>query len=649
MCPKRLPSTDCSPSWRPDRMFWGTTGTLAALAVGFLLVATNLPGTLRTKELTPPQIVRITSLLGLPQGTEEEAPMLLKLPSGAKEGAQRARHMTPPTAIRPNRTEKLAMRSIDLARTTGVLGILSARHSAYALSSIFGRDSALGLDAEGYGSTSLYSGALGAAMHGSIRPGLADSSRYQHLSENGIHAVAKEPVSTFSMDVDTGSYSNVRGYIGRGHLPPSDAVRVEEMINYFPYEYAPPANSGEHPFGIGTELARCPWNPEHLLLRIGIQAKKESQRAMPRANLVFLVDVSGSMDSADKLPLLQSSLRMLVQVLRPEDSVSIVTYAGSESIALHQTSGAEKQKILHAIDSLSSGGSTGGEAGIHAAYALARRAFVRGGINRVLLATDGDFNVGVTDIEQLKSLVAQQRKSGVELSTLGFGTGNFNDHLMEQLADAGNGNYSYIDSLREGKKVLQEQVLSTLHTVAKDAKIQVEFQPAQVSEYRLIGYENRILRREDFKNDAVDAGEVGSGASVTALYELTPAGSASAVEPLRYQTAAEPTKDTRLLDEVAFVRVRYQPPQGGASRELQHAVRATPSIPTFERTTDDFRFAAAVAGFGQLLRGGRHTQHFGMEQVLAIAKASRGQDPAGYRRDFVALVHKAAALQSQRE
>lgn len=656
MSPKKLPSTDCSPTWRPDRRFWGATGTLAVLAAGFLLAASQMPRERRTQELTPPQVVRITNLIPLPPGDPEDAPHLLrKLPAGEKD-PRPPRRVDPPASRRSARNIVAIRGARDMAMKSGVLGILTTtRMSPFMSPHVDGAGSFWNTaGGHGYATASPPSGASGTSTElGLLGSSLQDTSRYQQLPDNAIQAVAQAPVSTFSMDVDTGSYSNVRGYIARGILPPPDAVRVEEMINYFPYEYAAPPARGEHPFGIETELARCPWNPEHLLLRVGIQAKRESRRAMPPANLVFLVDVSGSMQTSDKLPLLQSSLRMLVKVLRPEDSVGIVTYAGQESIALARTPGSEKQKILRAIDSLSAGGSTAGEAGIRAAYALAKEGFVRGGINRVLLATDGDFNVGVTDTRQLKSLIAEERRSGVSLSTLGFGLFNFNDELMEQLADVGNGSYSYIDSLAEGRKVLEEQVLSTLHTVAKDAKIQVEFQPAHVSEYRLIGYENRLLRREDFKNDAVDAGEVGAGASVTALYELTPSGGARAVEPLRYQTeagaAAMNKNGDRLLDEVAFVRVRYQPPNGGASRELKHAVRYAHAVPTFERSSDDFRFAAAVAGFGQLLRGGRHTQQLGMRQVLAIAKASRGQDPEGYRRDFVALVQKAAALKARYE
>ncbi|MDO9175394.1 MAG: von Willebrand factor type A domain-containing protein, partial [Actinomycetota bacterium] len=332
------------------------------------------------------------------------------------------------------------------------------------------------------------------------QPAESYNERYQHLDDNAIKQVMQEPVSTFSLDVDTGSYSNVRRMINGGQLPPADAVRVEELVNYFPYSY--PQVRGEHPFGVGTELAPCPWNPQHWLLRVAVRAGEVNAKEMPPANLVFLVDVSGSMDSPDKLPLLQKSLKLLVDQLRAQDRVSLVVYAGRVAVVLEPTAGNEQAKIRNAIDTLSAGGSTAGEAGIKLAYRMARQGYIKGGINRVLLATDGDFNVGVADTEQLKSLVEHERASGVSLSTLGFGTGNYNEALMEQVADVGNGNYSYVDTLQEGRKVLVDQVRSTLVTVAKDVKVQVEFNPSIVGEYRLIGYENRLLKREDFNNDA---------------------------------------------------------------------------------------------------------------------------------------------------
>lgn len=472
------------------------------------------------------------------------------------------------------------------------------------------------------------------------------NERYQTLADNPLKQVAQEPVSTFSLDVDTGSYSNVRRYINGGQLPPKDAVRVEEMVNYFPYDY--PRANGEHPFGIGTELAVCPWNTQHWLLRVAVRADDVKAAALPSANLVFLVDVSGSMDAPDKLPLLQKSLKLLVDQLRAQDRVSLVVYAGREAVVLEPTAGNEQGRIRNAIDALSAGGATAGEAGIKLAYRMARQGYIKGGINRVLLATDGDFNVGVADTGQLKALIERERASGVSLSTLGFGTGNYNDALMEQVADVGNGNYSYIDTLQEGRKVLVEQMTSTLATVAKDVKVQVEFNPALVGEYRLIGYENRMLNREDFNNDAVDAGDVGAGASVTALYEITPAAAAQSVDPLRYGAppAGVPAKGAGVVAarEVAFVRVRYKQADGVQSRLLELPVPHSMLKPAFARASDDLRFATAVAGFGQLLRGGKYTQGFGYDEVIALASAARGGDEFGYRSEFLGLVRLARSL-----
>lgn len=472
------------------------------------------------------------------------------------------------------------------------------------------------------------------------------NERYQALSDNPLKQVAQDPVSTFSLDVDTGSYSNVRRMINAGQLPPKDAVRVEELVNYFPYDY--PRARGEHPFGVGTELAPCPWNPQHWLLRVSVRADEVGTKDMPPANLVFLVDVSGSMDSPDKLPLLQKSLKLLVDQMRAQDRVSLVVYAGREAVVLEPTPGDQQAKIRNAIDALTAGGSTAGEAGIKLAYRMAKQGYIKGGINRVLLATDGDFNVGVADTEQLKSLIERERASGVSLSTLGFGTGNYNEAMMEQVADIGNGNYSYIDTLQEGRKVLVDQARSTLVTVAKDVKVQVEFNPALVGEYRLIGYENRLLNREDFNNDAVDAGEVGAGATVTALYEITPAGAAQSVDALRYggerKAVAGVVRSYSGSGEVAFVRVRYKQPEGSSSRLLEQPVMQAALKPSFDKASDDLRFATAVAGFGQVLRGGKYTGGFGYDDVITLAKDARGSDEYGYRSEFLGLVRTAKSL-----
>lgn len=476
-------------------------------------------------------------------------------------------------------------------------------------------------------------------------PGEPDRERYGAIDENGVQQVAQAPVSTFSIDVDTGSYSNVRRLLNAGRLPPADAVRVEEMVNYFPYDYAQPRDG--RPFAVHADAAPAPWHAHNVLLRIGIKAADAARDSLPAANLVFLVDVSGSMDSPDKLPLLKSSLKLLTNALRPRDRITLVTYASGTRVVLPPTPGSDKAVISAAIDSLAAGGSTAGASGIALAYQAAQQSFIAGGINRVLLATDGDFNVGITDFRQLKSLVAEKRKSGVSLSTLGFGTGNYNDQLMEQLADAGDGAYSYIDNLMEGYKVLVEEFSSTLATVARDVKIQVEFNPATVREYRLIGYENRALKREDFNNDKVDAGDIGAGHTVTALYELTLVDQPGLLDPLRYQPAspaARPGKGT--AGELAHIKLRYKLPQAQASELIDLPVQAA-SVRPLAQTDDAFRFATAVAGFGQVLRGGNHVGGWTCADARALALGARGTDRFGYRGEFIKLVDLAQALSTR--
>ena len=408
-------------------------------------------------------------------------------------------------------------------------------------------------------------------MHERFSPTPLDREIYGKIDANPVHRAAEDPVSTFSIDVDTGSYSNVRRILNEGRLPPQDAVRVEELVNYFDYAYAAPRDVAT-PFGVVTEVARTPWNPKTHLLHIGIQGWKP-QAAPTASNLVFLVDVSGSMGEPDKLPLVKASLRLLARRLTAEDRISLVVYAGRTGVVLEPTPGSESATIQAALDRLEAGGSTNGGAGIALAYAMAEKAFVKGGNNRVLLATDGDFNVGTVSFEALVDLVEEKRKGGVALTTLGFGSGNYNDRLMEQLADAGNGNHAYIDSLTEAERVLVSQRDATLHTIASDVKIQVEFNPALVSEYRLVGYENRLLAREDFSNDKVDAGEIGAGHSVTALYEIALKGRGGEwTDPLRY--GAEPAS-AKAGDELAFVRLRYKRPADGmqaASRLIEQPV-----------------------------------------------------------------------------
>ncbi|NJJ58369.1 vWA domain-containing protein [Pseudomonas sp. B14(2022)] len=459
--------------------------------------------------------------------------------------------------------------------------------------------------------------------------------QYANLPDNPVHRVAETPVSTFSVDVDTGSYANVRRFLNQGSLPPEGAVRLEEMVNYFPYHYALPTDGS--PFGVTTEVAATPWNPHTQLLRIGIKASDRAVADLAPANLVFLVDVSGSMDRREGLPLVQSTLKLLVDQLRDQDRVALVVYAGESRVVLKPTSGRDKAKIRNAIDQLTAGGSTAGASGIELAYQMAREGFIDKGINRILLATDGDFNVGVSDFDSLKQMAARQRKSGVSLTTLGFGVDNYNEHLMEQLADAGDGNYAYIDNLREARKVLVDQLSSTLAVVARDVKLQVEFNPAQVSEYRLLGYENRALKREDFNNDKVDAGEIGAGHTVTALYEIVPKGQKGWLEPLRYTRvpAAEGG-----ANELAMLRVRYKPATGGDSRLIER-----PISKEVTQASDDLRFSAAVAAFAQQLKGdGRYTGSMSLKDTAALARSARGDDPFGLRNEFVQLVELTQSL-----
>jgi Ca-activated chloride channel family protein len=467
----------------------------------------------------------------------------------------------------------------------------------------------------------------------------ADTERYQHQQDNSVQVAAEQPVSTFSIDVDTGAYANVRRFLNNGSLPPQDAVRVEELINYFDYDYATP-NARDTPFRVSTELAAAPWNSQALLMRIGIKGFEVAAKDRPAANLVFLVDVSGSMDSPDKLPLLKNAFRMLTDQLTGRDRVSMVVYAGSSGVVLEPTPGNAKQQIQAALARLSAGGSTNGASGIELAYQLAHDTFVKGGINRVVLATDGDFNVGTVDFEALVDIVERERATGVELTTLGFGSGNYNEQLMERLADAGNGNYAYIDTLSEARKVLVSQLSSTLYTIAKDVKIQVEFNPSEVLEYRLIGYENRMLAREDFNNDKVDAGEIGAGHRVTALYEVVPVGAKGRVDSLRYGARSEAVAGK---GELANVRLRYKKPGSDSSQLLEYPIRKDAAVAE-GKLSSDFRFAASVAAFGQLLRGGKYMGDFSYADVTKLASGAMGEDRDGYRKEFVSLVALAKSL-----
>jgi len=473
----------------------------------------------------------------------------------------------------------------------------------------------------------------------------ANTESYNPIDENPFLSARANPRSTFSIDVDRASYSNVRRFITGGNLPPKDAVRVEELINYFPYTYAEPR--GDEPFAVSTEVAKAPWSPEHKLVRVAIKGRSVDTEDLPPSNLVFLLDVSGSMQSPDKLPLVKSALRLLVNELRREDRVAIVVYAGAAGLVLPSTPGDRKEAILDAIEGLEAGGSTAGGAGLRLAYDVARRQRIRGGNNRVILATDGDFNVGESSDAAMVRLIEERRGDGIFLTVLGFGTGNLKDAKMEQLADKGNGNYAYVDNLLEARKVLVHEMGGTLLTIAKDVKLQVEFNPARVSAYRLIGYENRALRNEDFADDRKDAGELGAGHAVTALYEVIPVGaedveSVRGQDPLRYQRGGRPT-DAAGGAELMYVRLRYKAPDGDRSRLVEHAVLDRVRAPSL-----DFTFASAVAAFGMLLRDSEHRGQTTMEDVIAMAERSTGRDEGGYRAEFVRLAEAAKRLMDAR-
>jgi Ca-activated chloride channel homolog len=465
---------------------------------------------------------------------------------------------------------------------------------------------------------------------------------YDFISDNPFVRVTQDPLATFSIDVDTASYANMRRFLSMNQLPPKDSVRIEEMINYFSYDYPPP--NGQHPIATYTEVAAAPWKPEHRLVRIGIKGKDIDVAKRPPSNLVFLVDVSGSMATPEKLPMLKSAMKLMVERLGEGDHVAIVTYAGASGVHLRSTSGDKKEVINSAIDSLNSGGSTNGGAGILLAYETATSNFIRGGTNRVILATDGDFNVGITNQGDLIRLIEEKAKSGVFLSVLGFGMGNYKDSTLEKLADKGNGNYAYIDTMNEARKVLVEEMSGTLLTIAKDVKIQVEFNPAEVNAYRLIGYENRALQHQDFNDDKKDAGDVGAGQTVTALFEVVPRGvevEISAVDQLKYQQRALETRRAA-NGEILNVRIRYKDPDANTSQLMETPVidRRT----AFNNASTDFRFAAAVASFGMVLRDSPHKGQSTLDSVVEIAEKSRGADRSGYRDEFVQLVRKARAL-----
>ncbi len=488
------------------------------------------------------------------------------------------------------------------------------------------------------------------AIYGSRSPGIHfresepyNTEDYDGIVENRFRKTTDEPLSTFSIDVDGASYSNVRRMINYGQLPPEGAVRVEEFINYFKYNYPQP--TGNDPFSINTEISVAPWNKDHKLVMIGLQGKEIATENLPPSNLVFLIDVSGSMQDANKLPLVKASLKLLVDQMREQDHVAIVVYAGAAGLVLPSTSGMQKEKIMDAIEKLEAGGSTAGGAGIKLAYNVAREQFKKGGNNRVILCTDGDFNVGMSSDDAMERLIEQERKSGVFLTVLGYGMGNYKDNKMQKLANKGNGNHAYIDGMNEAKKVLVNEFGGTMFTIAKDVKLQIEFNPALVQAYRLVGYENRLLNKEDFNNDKKDAGELGSGHTVTALYEIIPVGVESSflgnVDELKYQ---KPSKEKRssFKNEIMTVKFRYKEPDEEESKLIIHPL-VDANIP-LEKTSQNFRFATAVAQFGMLLRNSEFKGNTTYEKVISQANAAIGSDKEGYRSEFVKLVQHVQLL-----
>ena len=472
-------------------------------------------------------------------------------------------------------------------------------------------------------------------------PQQRNAETYKEIKENSFVAVAQQPVTTFSADVDRAAYANVRRIIGYGQIPPKDAVRIEEMVNYFDYDYPAPEEGSASPLRVSPELAPAPWNPNHLLLRIGLQAKKIDLAKAPPSNIVFLIDVSGSMDEDNKLPLLKSSFKMLLGQLRPDDKVAIVTYANGTKVALPSTSVKDKEKIIKVLDNLYASGGTSGGRGIQLAYEQAQKSFIKNGNNRIILATDGDFNIGINNTTDLEKFIEKQRESGIYMSVLGFGIGNYRDDMAETIADKGNGNYAYIDNITEAKKVLVNELSGTLFAVAKDVKLQLEFNPKYVKEYKLIGYENRMLANEDFTNDKKDAGEIGAGHTVTALYELVPS-DGKVAQSLRYQS--QELNEKGKGNELGFLKIRYKDPKVKDAKSVEITEPLIFNKKALKETSADYRFAASVAEFGILLRDNSNKANATYDQVIELAEGAIGKDPEGYRKEFVRLVKSVKML-----
>ncbi len=468
-----------------------------------------------------------------------------------------------------------------------------------------------------------------------------NAETYKEIKENSFVAVAQQPVTTFSADVDRAAYANVRRIIGYGQIPPKDAVRIEEMVNYFDYDYPAPEEGSASPLRVSPELAPAPWNPNHLLLRIGLQAKKIDLAKAPPSNIVFLIDVSGSMDEENKLPLLKSSFKMLLGQLRPDDKIAIVTYANGTKVVLPSTSVKDKEKIIKVLDNLYASGGTSGGKGIQLAYEQAQKSFIKNGNNRIILATDGDFNIGINNTTDLEKFIEKQRESGIYMSVLGFGIGNYRDDMAETIADKGNGNYAYIDNITEAKKVLVNELSGTLFAVAKDVKLQLEFNPKYVKEYKLIGYENRMLANEDFTNDKKDAGEIGAGHTVTALYELVPS-DGKVAQSLRYQS--QELNEKGKGNELGFLKIRYKDPKVKDAKSVEITEPLVFNKKALKETSTDYRFAASVAEFGILLRDNSNKANATYDQVIELAEGAIGKDPEGYRKEFVRLVKSVKML-----
>ena len=472
-------------------------------------------------------------------------------------------------------------------------------------------------------------------------PQQRNAETYKEIKENSFVAVAQQPVTTFSADVDRAAYANVRRIIGYGQIPPKDAVRIEEMVNYFDYDYPAPEEGSASPLRVSPELAPAPWNPNHLLLRIGLQAKKIDLAKAPPSNIVFLIDVSGSMDEENKLPLLKSSFKMLLGQLRPDDKIAIVTYANGTKVALPSTSVKDKEKIIKVLDNLYASGGTSGGKGIQLAYEQAQKSFIKNGNNRIILATDGDFNIGINNTTDLEKFIEKQRESGIYMSVLGFGIGNYRDDMAETIADKGNGNYAYIDNITEAKKVLVNELSGTLFAVAKDVKLQLEFNPKYVKEYKLIGYENRMLANEDFTNDKKDAGEIGAGHTVTALYELVPS-DGKVAQSLRYQS--QELNEKGKGNELGFLKIRYKDPKVKDAKSVEITEPLVFNKKALKETSTDYRFAVSVAEFGILLRDNSNKANATYDQVIELAEGAIGKDPEGYRKEFVRLVKSVKIL-----